>query len=128
MKLGKLSYLGLTLTFMGLVFYLSDQPRPLGLSLPGGWDKILHSIEYAILGYLLARTLTFFGTRNVVLLSLIIGSLYGLGDEIHQHFVPGREASGVDLFFDSIGTFLGAIIGVHWRPSRKFDKGSLPHL
>jgi VanZ family protein len=121
-KLGKASYLGLTLSFMGLIFYFSHEPRPLGLQFPGGWDKVLHTLEYSILGYLLAKTLRFFEVRKIALLGWMIGSLYGLSDEIHQYFVPGREASVMDLFFDSIGTLIGTIIALNLRKIEKYRK------
>jgi VanZ family protein len=121
-KLGKASYLGLTLSFMGLIFYFSHEPRPFNLQLPGGWDKILHTLEYSILGYLLAKTLRSFEVRKIALLGWMIGSLYGLSDEIHQYFVPGREASVMDLFFDSIGTLIGTIIALNLRKIEKYRK------
>ncbi|MGQ9583297.1 MAG: VanZ family protein [Thermoplasmatota archaeon] len=34
--------------------------------------------------------------------------LYALSDEIHQSFVPGREASALDLLIDTLGGSLGA--------------------
>ena len=37
---------------------------------------------------------------------------YGMTDEFHQMFVPGRTSSIDDLFADTIGAFIGA--GLCW--------------
>jgi DNA polymerase-1 len=38
------------------------------------------------------------------------GIIYGLSDEFHQYFVPGRYASGLDLFLDTIGSIFGSVL------------------
>lgn len=79
-----------------------------------GLDKALHILEYAALGFLLARALNgsapdvSFG--KLVFISFIIGTFYGLTDELHQQFIPGRIASILDLAADSAGSFLGAFV------------------
>ena len=46
--------------------------------------------------------------RMLALLSILSASLYGISDEIHQYFVPFREAD----IFDGIADIIGAICGV----------------
>ena len=41
--------------------------------------------------------------------SAIIGTLYGLSDELHQSFVPGRDASIEDAAADAFGALLGSL-------------------
>jgi VanZ family protein len=36
--------------------------------------------------------------------------VYGIGDEIHQAFVPMRETSIYNIMADSIGSFRGAFL------------------
>ncbi|NPV04998.1 MAG: VanZ family protein [Syntrophaceae bacterium] len=74
------------------------------------FDKLLHLAEYYILGYLLMRAFT---TSGIPLLAaspaaaaIVVGSLYGVSDEIHQAFVPGRVASMMDVLFDTAGVTL----------------------
>ena len=43
--------------------------------------------------------------RSVVL--ILLGALYGLTDEWHQSFVPGREVSALDWLADLCGVTLG---------------------
>jgi len=77
------------------------------------FDKILHLAEYYILGYLLMRA---FATSGVPVLAaspvaaaILAGSAYGLSDEVHQAFVPGRVASLMDFLFDAAGVALAAL-------------------
>jgi VanZ family protein len=76
------------------------------------FDKLLHLVEYYALGYLLMRIFT---TSDVPLLAaspvaaaILVGSAYGLSDEIHQYFVPGRDCSFLDFLFDAAGVSLAA--------------------
>ena len=61
----------------------------------GGWDlvlrKIAHLTEYAVLGALLVRALSRPG------LAILLGGLYAVSDEVHQHFVRGRHAAWYDV-------------------------------
>ena len=87
-------------------------------------DKLLHLIEYAILGYLVARTL-FLTTREarntctLIVLAGIIGLAYGVTDEMHQWFVPLREASVMDVVCDGLGSVIGGIFYVVQQNQRK---------
>jgi VanZ family protein len=90
------------LIYMGLIFYLSS--IPLGFLEIFYFDPTkftLHIAEYSILGFLLFRA------NNNKILSLFIGSVYGLGDEIHQNFVPFRVFSVFDIIADVIGVSVG---------------------
>jgi len=80
----------------------------------GEWtDEFYHVVEYAIFGFLLARSFSHSaveGLRNNVLFtSFFIGAFYGVTDEIHQIFVPGREAAWLDAAADAVGTLLGSV-------------------
>ena len=77
------------------------------------FDKLLHLVEYYILGYLLMRAFT---TSDVPCLAanpavavILVGCAYGLSDEIHQVFVPGRDANLMDFLFDAAGIALAAL-------------------
>lgn len=41
------------------------------------------------------------------LIPLLIGFLYAVSDEVHQHFVPGRAMQARDVLIDSAGILLG---------------------
>jgi VanZ family protein len=73
-------------------------------------DKTVHMIEYALFGFLLYLTLknspypSF--SVHAMLFAIAIGILYGMTDEFHQSFVPGRSANIPDLAADAIGVTL----------------------
>ena len=79
----------------------------------GEWDTVLrkgaHVTEYAILGALLYRAL------GVEALALAIGIAYAATDELHQHFVPGRHASPIDVAIDAVGVSLGMLVWLRVR-------------
>jgi VanZ family protein len=92
------------------------------------WDKLAHITEYFFLGALTAMGLFRDSRKAPFLKALIIGTLFGLFDEIHQHFVPGRTMDIYDLLADSIGSAIGA--GFFLQLKYRFDrrpKSGLPH-
>jgi len=52
------------------------------------------------------------GQRNykLFILVLILAMVYGISDEIHQLFVPGRSCSILDAAVDIIGIFTSSIL------------------
>lgn len=79
---------------------------------PGvGWlpigDKVAHVGAYAVLGACLAWGRWSGESRWTHIAFLGLGVLYGLSDEWHQSFVPGRTPSLADLVADAIGITLG---------------------
>lgn len=85
------------------------------------WDEVLgwvsHTGEYAILAFLAARALAWKArARPVHLIFAWAGSaLYGLSDEIHQMFVPGRTFQLGDLALDFFGALIGIFLFVLFR-------------
>lgn len=88
-------------------------------------DKIGHITLYFGFGILLYLTLN--NTINpqikkhAIIIAVILGTIYGLTDEIHQSFVPGRTASITDLLVDSIGVALAQAFMLA-SPIRNFSK------
>ena len=75
-------------------------------------DKFSHFAGYFILSFLLTLMLHFSpGNKTsgwkLVGIVVIIVSCYGIFDELHQMFIPGRFAE----FLDWIADFIGAVIG-----------------
>ena len=100
----------LTLGYMGLIFYLSSRhniPLP---KLPINFDKVIHMCAYIPLAYLFYLSLKTSGiNKYVFVLAVICASIYGIMDELHQFFVPGRDADVFDFAADALGAFLGSI-------------------
>ena len=99
-------------SYCGLLYYLSDQPRLRFPQVLPASDTLVHVTAYAVLGWLWTVALreTWVGCSSLaaLLFALSFTLGYGLGDEWHQNFVPGRVASPVDVVADMIGGGLGA--------------------
>ena len=70
--------------------------------------------EYTILGFLAARAIFSLKLRSsdgfVFALSVMFCILYGLSDEIHQSFTPGRSPNLGDVMADGVGALMGAMM------------------
>lgn len=108
-------YWGPLALYAGAIFVLSSLPHP---PVPAmAWlhsDKVLHAIEYAGFGGLLARALALGGrglsARGAVVAAVGLGALYGASDELHQAFVPNRTADPFDWMADVTGAAAGALL------------------
>lgn len=108
----------LTICYMSLIFILSSMPRPPQPLPPYEHIAVVeHMVEYAILCFLLSISLTDNPVINkkTLLFAVVIASLYGVSDEFHQLFVPGRVASIYDVFADCVGSVLGAVLRIRLR-------------
>ena len=100
--------------YMSVIFYYSSQERIDFLDKkPFSYikvlrDKTLHVIEYFILALLTKNAFKTnkFLNENLFLYSILFSTLYGISDEFHQLFVPGREFSFYDIFVDFVGSGL----------------------
>jgi VanZ family protein len=105
---------GPVLLQMVVIFIASSIPDL--RNLPGGIsDKSGHGLGYGILGAVLLRALAG-GRLNGVTwgraaAALILASLYGVSDEFHQSFVPGRTPDRMDVLADTIGAAVAIAIG-----------------
>lgn len=105
--------------YAGMIFFLSGLSHPeeeLPSFLGGISDKVLHLVEYGLLSLLCYRAFRWaageWGARHALWLAIVTATVYGLSDELHQVFVPPREADPWDLTADALGALLGA---VGWR-------------
>ena len=44
---------------------------------------------------------------NTNLIVIVVAFAYGISDELHQIYVPGRSPTITDVMFDLVGTILG---------------------
>lgn len=96
--------------WMGVIFYLSHQPPGMVAPLFPHQDKVFHFIAYFVLATFLCVALK---RRNYPLFTaVIIAAIYGITDEYHQSFVPGRDVSLLDWFADCSGA-LAAFASSH---------------
>jgi len=98
--------------YCGLIFMQSSYSSYDGLPQFDGADKLWHFCAYAALGALFYRAFSNtpiinLKARQIVLVSIVCASVYGLSDEIHQYFVPSRQASLADIGADILGSIGG---------------------
>lgn len=107
------------MAWAALLFGLSSLPAgstPTSpFSFPGD-DKVVHAALYAVLGALLRVALGRTGP------AIALAAAYGATDEVHQAFVPGRDADLFDWIADVVGAVVGAVSAARaWRSSRGGD-------
>ena len=95
----------------GICIYFSAQEN-IQLPAMSGIDKILHFGAYFIYGLSLqVFFIALYSNRGIskkkcILLTITVGFLFAISDEIHQYFVPGRNADTFDLLVDWAGISL----------------------
>lgn len=111
-----------------LIFGLSSLP---GIRLPH-WkvlpsDKVAHFVAYFILAALIYRALAFQQpfpkiAKWSLLGCILLTTAYGASDEIHQAFVPHRDASLFDLMADLAGAlvFSGVVLLQRFLKRKRF--------
>ena len=100
---------------MIVIFVVSSLPE-VSPALCGLPDVGAHALAYCGLGVTLVRALAgakWAGvTRSRALGAILLSTAYGLTDELHQWFVPGRVAEVLDLIADTVGAAVG--VGLVW--------------
>lgn len=105
--------------WMVVLFWLSGGKIPDGVSRIPDW--MTHGAGYGLLSVLVCRALA--GgvlrpvTRRVALLAVAVSFSYGVTDEIHQSFVPGRHPDPWDLLKNLAGASAGAAACAWLRPA-----------
>jgi VanZ family protein len=116
----------LVIAWMGVIFYLSSRstlPRPEEIS--ANLEAIAgHLTAYGVLALLVSYALSDSGIsamrRSVC--AVVFAVMYGISDEFHQSFVPGRDPALFDIAMDTIGA-ITALAGWHfissWRTKNR---------
>jgi VanZ family protein len=91
------------LFWAGLIFYFSSIP---GLRITEAWwdiiaRKLAHMFMFGVLALMIRHAL-----RGNTKASLVLTFLYACSDELHQHFVPFRHGTPVDILVDMAGAYL----------------------
>jgi VanZ family protein len=95
---------------MAFIFAASSVP---GSQIPGNiWDKLAHLLVYAVLGAVFTIPLSrgrWTGVHaRTIAAAVMLSLLYGISDEIHQNFTPGRTPDVMDVVADTLGAAAGA--------------------
>lgn len=109
----KFFYIISTLIWLGLIFWGSS----IGdySSVPGVQDghndflsSIVHILSYLILCFLIIKSFIYseIKSNKAIIYGFLLTALYGVTDEIHQFFVPGREMHFGDWLLDVVGALI----------------------
>ena len=102
--------------WLTLIFVLSAQPAlP---SPPGVNDKGAHAFTFGVLALLLLMGLAQWQwravSRRLLLTAFLLAVAYGVSDELHQRFVPGRTPDVADVVADAAGAALAMAAAGAW--------------
>ncbi|RMD67705.1 hypothetical protein D6817_00780 [Candidatus Pacearchaeota archaeon] len=106
------------------IFYFSSLP---GTDVPKTKIPLL-SVAYHLIAFLLFTSFILLSltnpslNRELIAFGLVFALFYALTDEIHQIFVPFRDASLFDLFVDSVGILIAFSLVFWLRETRRADK------
>ena len=93
---------------------MPQPPVPDGLQFEVS-DKIMHALAYGCLAGLAAIIVRDLDARRLLIAAALLSTGYGIVDEIHQSFVPGRQAGIDDVIADAVGAVAGAWMSVKLR-------------
>lgn len=92
-------------------------------------DFFAHLFLYFVLAALVHASLRIYLPKRKNFLAsdtVIFSLLYGVSDEFHQSFVPGRTASATDLLADVLGATLAVTLWLAFDRIRQYRRGRDP--
>ena len=96
-----------SLIMMAVIFVISSLPGQFVDSIGLGRESYHINGHFAL--FLILCIFYFKATKNI-LLSIVLGLIYAVLDEIHQIFTPYRSTSLFDIYVDAGGVFAGGLI------------------
>jgi VanZ family protein len=109
---------GPALGLMGAIFVFSSLPAAAIPSWEGDLELIVkkggHMVGYGLLAIAFHRGIGGPSPRGWIL-AWTFTILYGVSDELHQGFVPGRMSSMLDVGIDGLGGLVGLTIWFYFR-------------
>ena len=111
------------LLMMALIFFASSHSK-IAAPQVGGVDKLGHFVVYGWLGVLWARVGFVARLKPLGAWSAVaIASLYGISDEFHQSFTPGRGVEFADWVADTLGALFAVTLYLRWHSLRRWLEG-----
>lgn len=116
------------LVWMAGIFVLSsrrDLPKVTDSALQEVLLNAAHFVGYGVLAMLFAHALAL--PRHGKIIACVLAVLYGVTDEFHQSFTPGRTASAADLLVDLVGALCGVQLVGHSQSIAERARSSRDH-
>lgn len=96
-----------------MILVATSWPSPHLGSFETGADKVVHFGMYGVLGFLVTRALVRPRTSVALLAALAWMTVFAMLDELHQVWIPGRDASVGDWMADLLGAAVGLLVANH---------------
>jgi VanZ family protein len=111
LNIPKLFFFFPSLFYYALIFFFSSKSYPVEADV-FLFDKMIHFIEFGVLGFLLSLGFFVFkdSFKSNFFLVFSIGSILAVLDEIHQFFIPLRTLEVFDMAADILGVGVGFFI------------------
>jgi VanZ family protein len=105
-----------------MIFVVSGRSHVVGAPVRYS-DKAAHFAVYGLLATLVLRAMLPSKPNargRVALISILLASAYGISDEWHQSFTPGRAVEMADWFADTFGATFAVILYCRWEWYRRW--------
>ncbi|MBN2500350.1 MAG: VanZ family protein [Anaerolineales bacterium] len=105
-------------------------PDPVKIPNFGVANRVVKKLGHLLIYALLARCYLYgLGKhdRRTRWIAFGLAVLYGISDEFHQSFVPGRGAGPVDVFIDACGAWLALFLPKIIKRRNKFESINFQH-
>lgn len=102
------------------VFVASSQSRLAAPVTFSHMDKVVHALTFGLMATLVVRV--FFHSRHPIRsawVAIACVSLFGITDEFHQSYTPGREVDVGDWIADTGGAMLAVVLYTLWPRYRR---------
>ena len=100
--------------YWALIFILTTLPGNVIVNSIKLSDKVEHILAYFGLAFLLMFFFRFLKSHYLILkrlfFTLLIAMFYAGFDEIHQMFIPKRQADFLDFIADTLGAIIGIFV------------------
>jgi len=106
----KISFFGILITFITM-WYFSSLPGN-SVSVPFSWMAIVYHFSiFSIFAFFVLSALAKKNSQKTeFILTILITIIFAVLDELHQSFVPFRNAGIQDVLVDTLGAFFSALI------------------
>jgi len=94
-----------------------------------GRDKVVHFALYGLMATLIARIEAVARTRPLgMYAAILITSVFGVTDELHQYFTPGRSMDVWDWVADTLGAIVATVMYAEWAAYRRMLESPMSGL
>ena len=138
--------IALAIIWMGVIFYMSNQPASISSIHSGNTINIIsklpiignimdyltsinigefivrkcaHMFSYCILAILLFMSVYEDNIKKAIIIAFLGTFLYACSDEFHQLFIPGRSGQFKDVLIDTSGALIMLMIIFLWQRKKK---------